>query len=176
VVGIQQGVFVDENVRRTMTNHDADLKECSCCKELLPKGVFNKDSNSKDGLSYLCRSCRSKYRRQKEIKERTSAYNKKYAEKNPELMKIKDRKNSLKRFWNMTLEQYNEMLEKQGGTCALCDKTESNPHKRLCIDHDHTTGKIRALLCDNHNRALGLFKDSIEDLEKAIQYLKRHRS
>ena len=76
----------------------------------------------------------------------------------------------------MTLEQYGEMLKKQNGTCALCDKTKSNPHKHLCIDHDHTTGKIRGLLCDNHNRALGLFKDSIEDLEKALDYLKSHRS
>lgn len=91
-------------------------------------------------------------------------------------MKAKDRKNSLKRFWNMTVEQFEALKAKQGGTCALCPKTESNPHKNLCIDHDHTTGKIRGLLCDNHNRALGLFKDSIEDMEKAILYLKNHRS
>ena len=76
----------------------------------------------------------------------------------------------------MTPEQFEAMKAKQGGTCALCDKTESNPHKSLCIDHDHTTGKIRGLLCDNHNRALGLFKDSTEDLEKALDYLRSHRS
>jgi len=162
-----------------MPNYDEDtqgLKFCNGCKEWRSKGDFNKDPKSPDTLHYRCRLCRKKYRRQQEVKERTSVYNKKYAEQNPELMKAKDRKNSLKRFWNMTPEQFEALKEKQGGTCALCNKTESNPHKNLCIDHDHTTGKIRGLLCDNHNRAMGLFKDSIEDMEKAIQYLKNHRS
>ena len=157
-----------------MTNEG--LKFCKGCKEWRSKGDFNKDSQSPDGLNYRCKSCRKKHRREAEVKERTAKYNKRYAAENPELMKKKDRKNMLKRFWNMTPEQYDEMLQKQNGTCALCDRTESNPNKRLCIDHDHTTGKIRGLLCDNHNRAMGLFKDSIEDLEKAIVYLKSYRS
>ncbi len=164
-----------------MPNYDeanAGLKKCSKkhCGEFRSKGDFNKDSSSPDGLGYVCKHCRTKYRRQQEIQERTTAYNKKYALDNPELMRAKDQKNSLKRFWNMTPEQFETLKTKQGGTCALCDKTESNPHKRLCIDHDHMTGKIRGLLCDNHNRAIGLFKDSIEDLEAAVEYLKSHRS
>lgn len=165
-----------ENVRRTMINEATVLKFCNGCSEWRSKGDFNKDSGAPDGLGYRCRPCRRKYRRSQEVQSRTSEYNKKYALENPELMKKKDRKNSLKRFWGMTPEQFEAMKVKQGGTCALCPKTESNPHKSLCIDHDHTTGKIRGLLCDNHNRAMGLFKDSIEDMEKAIQYLLSHRS
>jgi len=159
-----------------MNPKDNGLKFCNGCQEWRSRGDFNTDSGSPDGKSYRCRPCRKKYRRQKEVKARTSAYNKKYAADNPELMKQKDRKNMLKRFWNMTSEQYNEMLKAQNGTCALCDRTESSPNKSLCIDHDHITGKIRGLLCDNHNRAMGLFKDSIEDLEKAVEYLKKHKS
>lgn len=165
-----------ENVRRTMTNEATNLKLCNGCREWRSKGDFTKDSGAKDSLNYRCRPCRKKYRREDAVRERTSAYNKRYAKENPELMKKKDRRSSLKRFWGMTVEQYEAMKEKQGGTCALCPKTESNPHKRLCIDHDHENGKIRGLLCDNHNRAMGLFKDSIEDMEKAISYLKSHRS
>jgi Recombination endonuclease VII len=162
-----------------MPNYDEDtngLKFCNGCKEWRSKGDFNKDPKAPDKLHYRCRLCRRKYRRQQEVKDRTAAYNKKYARENPELMKAKDRKNSLKRFWNMTVEEFEALKKSQGGTCALCDKTESNPHKSLCIDHDHATGKIRGLLCDNHNRAMGLFKDSIEDMEKAIKYLRNHRS
>lgn len=165
-----------ENVRRTMTKETTNLKQCNTCREWQPRGNFNKDSGSPDGKHYTCRPCRIKYRRQQEVKDRVSAYNKRYALENPELMREKDRRNSLKRFWNMTVEQFDALKQKQGGTCAFCPKTESSPVKNLCIDHDHATGKIRGLLCDNHNRAMGLFKDSIEDMEKAIQYLKSHRS
>lgn len=162
-----------------MTNpEDNGLKFCpgEDCKEWKSRADFNKDAKSPDGLGYRCRACRKKYRRKQEVKARTSLYNKRYADQNPELMKRKDRKNSLKRFWNMSIEDYETLLAAQNGTCAICPKTESNPHKRLCIDHCHTTGKIRGLLCDNHNRAMGLFKDSIEDLQKAIDYLKKHKS
>lgn len=158
-----------------MTN-DKPTKFCSGCKQWVLKGFFNKDSRAKDGLNYNCKACRQKYRRQEEVQERTSVYNKKYADENPELMKAKDRKNSLMRFWGMEQEEFDALLAKQGGTCALCSKTESNPHKRLCIDHDHATGKIRGLLCDHHNRALGLMNDSINELEAGIKYLKSHRS
>lgn len=165
---------MSENICRTIAKpEDNGLKFCSGCKLWKSKGDFNSDSKAKDGKSYRCRSCRKKHRRKKETRERTSKYNQKYAEQNPELMKRKDRKNMLKRFWNMTEEQFQTLLDRQNGTCALCDKTESNPNKALCIDHNHTTGEIRGLLCDNHNRALGLFNDSIEELEKAIEYLKK---
>ena len=51
--------------------------------------------------------------------------------------------------------------------CAICGTTEG----KLCIDHCHTTNKIRGWLCDEHNKALGKFKDNIEHLQKAIDYL-----
>lgn len=62
---------------------NASLKQCSKkhCGEWRSRGDFNKDSSSPDGLGYICRPCRKKHRRQQEVQERTSAYNKKYAEK-----------------------------------------------------------------------------------------------
>jgi uncharacterized protein YciI len=83
----------------------------------------------------------------------------------------------------ITTEKYQEMLEKQGGVCAICKRPESG--KRLAIDHDHsccpdlidsharmTCGKcVRGLLCETCNRGLGLFYDSTETLQAAITYL-----
>ena len=68
---------------------------------------------------------------------------------------------------------YNALLEKQGGTCAICLAVpEGRQHH---IDHDHESGMIRGLLCGPCNMALGLFKDDIVRLEAAIKYLNQSR-
>ena len=68
----------------------------------------------------------------------------------------------------ITPEQYNTLLQKQNGVCAICKQTCS---RALAADHCHTTGKVRGLLCNNCNRGLGHFKDSRELLETASAYL-----
>lgn len=82
----------------------------------------------------------------------------------------------LKRVYNITLEEYQHMYKRQSGLCAIC-KTEGftlnkNQRQKIVIDHCHETGRIRGLLCHNCNRALGLLKDSEENLKRAIEYLK----
>lgn len=78
--------------------------------------------------------------------------------------------------------RYQEMLHEQGGVCAICRQPERAPDKAsgkirdLAIDHDHETGAIRALLCSNCNRGLGLFNDSEELLGAAVAYLQRHKT
>jgi len=74
-------------------------------------------------------------------------------------------------------QQLRTLLEVQNGRCAICGA--SHGHRscydrkcRLAVDHDHRTGKVRGLLCNSCNRGLGRFKDSIENLEAAIRYLK----
>lgn len=64
------------------------------------------------------------------------------------------------------------MKNSQGGVCAICECPDK---KRLSVDHDHQTGKIRGLLCANCNLALGNFKDDPDRLAKAIVYLKRNQ-
>lgn len=67
------------------------------------------------------------------------------------------------------------MLEEQHGVCAICGKPETKPNaKYLAVDHDHKTGEVRGLLCNNCNRALGLLQDNTEVLQNAINYLKKH--
>lgn len=78
------------------------------------------------------------------------------------------RKNAdLKRKYDISLEDYKTMMESQDGKCAICTKK----HDSLHVDHDHSTGKIRGLLCQTCNMALGLMKDNITSLLKAVEYL-----
>jgi hypothetical protein len=78
---------------------------------------------------------------------------------------------SLRRKYDIGLQEYNEMLARSGGLCAICGKQMNGP----CVDHDHATGLVRDLLCRNCNQGLGHFHDNIADLEAAIAYLKKHK-
>ena len=78
----------------------------------------------------------------------------------------------LKREYGITQEQFLEMLKAQDGKCAIC-KTE-NPGRCWNIDHNHRTGKVRAILCGKCNTALGLFKENRESLIAALAYLDRY--
>ena len=78
----------------------------------------------------------------------------------------------IRRKYGITQQHYDDMLKKQNGGCAICGKTEEPDGRRLAIDHCHTTGKVRGILCNNCNNGLGSFGDNIEGITKAIQYLK----
>jgi len=73
------------------------------------------------------------------------------------------------RLYGIDVEDYERMLFEQDGVCAICKEPSSG--RALDIDHDHKTGKVRGLLCSNHNRALGLFSDDIILLLRATEYL-----
>lgn len=77
--------------------------------------------------------------------------------------------------YGITLAQYNEMLEAQDYKCAICGNEDEVEGRRLAIDHCHTTGKIRGLLCGKCNRGLGLFYDNTTALAKAIKYLTKEK-
>lgn len=81
----------------------------------------------------------------------------------------------LKRHYKMSLEDYNEMLLNQENRCAICGTHKDNLKRILQVDHDHETGKIRALLCNSCNGGLGLFKDSPVLLRLAEQYINKHK-
>ena len=73
----------------------------------------------------------------------------------------------------MATQALEELKEAQDHKCAICGSPEMNTkNKVLCVDHNHNTGNIRALLCSSCNTGLGNFKDNIILLQKAIQYLK----
>jgi hypothetical protein len=71
--------------------------------------------------------------------------------------------------YNITFDEYSALLEGQNSCCAICKKKPTNKH--LAVDHCHKTGKIRGLLCNSCNRAIGLMKDDITLLKNSIKYL-----
>lgn len=81
--------------------------------------------------------------------------------------------------YGITTEDYFNLLKKQKGVCKICGNPPSKKDHRknkegmyyLHVDHDHITNEIRGLLCNNCNKGLGSFKDNIELLDKAKQYL-----
>lgn len=74
--------------------------------------------------------------------------------------------------YGISVFEYEEMLFSQGGKCAICEREETNG-RLLATDHDHSTGKVRGLLCRACNTGLGHFGDSIPRLLSALEYLRK---
>jgi hypothetical protein len=102
------------------------------------------------------------------VRERTKIYERTadWRANNPD----KIRNSDLKKLYGITLDEYNAMSAAQGGKCCICEEVE----KTLCVDHDHKTGKVRALLCKACNVALGMFKDDVTIVANAARYLDEH--
>ena len=78
--------------------------------------------------------------------------------------------------YGLTSDNYAKLLEHQNGLCAICGLPESNKGRRLAIDHDHSTGVIRGLLCGACNKMIGLAYENPETLEAASDYIKRAKA
>lgn len=95
----------------------------------------------------------------------------------PERQFAARRASSLRTFYRMTVEEYDTLLAAQGYVCAICGQDEPAAHGRtgkkflLSVDHDHTTGRVRGLLCQKCNRAIGMLGDNPALLQRAIDYL-----
>lgn len=81
--------------------------------------------------------------------------------------------------YGLSVDDYNSLLEKQGNKCAICKCPQPNEGKlskrnRLVIDHDHLTGRVRGLLCDPCNRAIGQFKENLSNIKAAVKYLEEN--
>jgi len=94
--------------------------------------------------------------------------------KNPAKVAAIERRRVLRRY-GLTPAQYDEMLVKQGGGCAICGgaATRGGKSSLLSVDHDHKSGLVRGLLCSHCNFAIGLFADDPVLLGRAIEYLKQ---
>lgn len=114
-----------------------------------------------------------------------AAYDKVYSEKNKEKKRKRNKKDyqqnpeyrrnaKLKNKFGITLSDYNDMFAAQNGCCKICGKHQQEFKKALCLDHCHTTGNIRALLCNNCNTMLGMAAENKETLLNAIKYLEEY--
>ncbi len=114
----------------------------------------------------------------KRNKEKVKEYSKKEreklkgkSEKWKEWNRVRKKGYNLKKTFGITIKQYNELFQKQGGICAICGNRENG--KSLAVDHNHKTGEIRELLCTNCNLTIGLLNDDPSILKKAIKYLEK---
>lgn len=129
--------------------------------------------NLADGFKQ-CSKCRE-YRRNyyNTHIEKASISRKTYYTKNKESFAKKARKSKLKNKYGLTEAEFAQMLETQKGKCAICQQI---PDHTLRVDHNHKTGKNRALLCLHCNSLLGYAKEEIQTLERAIQYLQKDQN
>lgn len=102
------------------------------------------------------------------------AYNRAHRTANPALYRAKE----LRKNFGMEQEDYDRLLNEQFGVCAICERPESiergGKSEWLSVDHCHTTGKVRGLLCTQCNHAIGKLDDDPELLRRAIAYLEKH--
>jgi hypothetical protein len=146
-------------------------RRCTKCKQ---PGKFYKQKARPDGLSNWCSACfrkQAKTWRQsnpKRWREICAASNAAHPG---------TRKNQRLRQFDISLLQYNALLALQNNVCAICHKPETLVDSRtgrlraLAVDHDHTTKRVRGLLCSACNTGLGKFKDNIDLLIAAVSYL-----
>jgi uncharacterized metal-binding protein len=145
------------------------VKVCSKCKQSKALAEFYKKKTAKDGLNSHCMDCVDSYSRNhyRNNKEKVLSRSNAWAKSHPVSRKF----TRLKNLYGVTREQYDKIFEVQAGCCKLCGISQTELKKTLVIDHNHKTGRIRGLLCNPCNAALGLFKENAETLKKAVEYV-----
>ena len=180
----------------------AKFKKCTKCRILKVFTEYHKDNAQKNGLSPRCKMCRAKYakefrespkgQRQKEyekrpdVKVKNRKRSKEYEKSGKKIISArkyydseKGRNHHLMRYHKITLKQYTEILLNQKGVCKICGLPETSPNGRggikpLSVDHNHTTEKIRGLLCSKCNIMLGVALDNPDILISGAKYLKEN--
>jgi hypothetical protein len=126
-------------------------KYCPDCDQVLPHAAFGSNRSTKDGLTSYCKTCHNERGRRNVQRNHGST-----------------RSYHLKRRYGITAADFDRMAADQGGTCAVC--RERPP---VHVDHDHATGAVRGLTCFNCNGGMGQFRDRVDIMRKAIDYLER---
>ncbi|WNI19174.1 endonuclease VII domain-containing protein [Actinacidiphila sp. ITFR-21] len=152
--------------RRAPLGEDA-VKACAKCGESKRVADFSLSRRATDTSNAVyksvCKAC-------------ASAAARRWFADNPERTAANKRRYNLEQY-GITVEDYERLLQEQGGVCAICKKPETSARQgkviQLPVDHCHATGRVRGLLCHRCNRAIGLLGDDIDLLKAAIGYLER---
>lgn len=153
-------------------------KLCRLCEKVLPISSFSKGTSQ-------CKECINKRNKKKywedveksrlEGRENYKSLVERGGPRNQYISPRKRRDYYLKGRYGITLKDYEKLWEGQNGKCAICEK-DLLPSRKSAVDHCHTSGKTRGLLCSSCNTSLGKFNDSPEMLMKALSYLKYWRN
>ena len=149
-------------------------KACTKCGVVKPLDQFHRRASARDGRQPYCGACATadalKWNNEHPDYHRQKA--REYHRRHPG----RTADNNLQ--WRLGIPRgtYDEMLAAQDGKCAICGATKPGGRtKRFHVDHCHTTGQIRALLCNNCNMGLGAFRDKPDLLIKAAEYIRQHQ-
>lgn len=138
-------------------NWETREKLCTKCGEVKPLEDFCKNKAAPEGYHFWCRVCH--YQSNKEWCQRNHRTSK-------EWYRRYKKEYHLLRTYGLSLEEYEKMLEEQGGGCAVCGSVEA-----LAVDHDHKSGEIRGIICRRCNQGIGRFEDNPVLLRKLARYL-----
>jgi hypothetical protein len=175
------------------------LKRCTKCGEEKPATEFSRNKRAASGLRSACKQCQAVvnaiyYTSNKEQstayyeanKERILTYKDSYRAANRERINAQraayraankelQKSSHCRRLYGITFAEKQALLAAQGGVCKICNRSEW-PGKGPAVDHCHTTGKIRGILCSHCNTAIGLMRDDPSRLRAAIAYLEATNS
>lgn len=135
--------------------------------------TYKRKPKTPEEIAERNRRRRERYATDPEYREKVKSQSRLRNQRNPRAKK----NGRLKAEFGITIEQYNAMLERQGGVCAICGEPmkkigeKGKRNHSMYVDHDHKTGKVRGLLCNQCNFGLGQFRDDPILLAKAIEYL-----
>jgi len=167
-----------------------ECKACTKCGETKPLTEFYKRTRAKDGHSAYCKQCakRDWFNAQNTGLKETRA---RYYKANKTKINAQRLKNShtpqqknyrralqLKCKYVLTVAEFETMRDVRDDKCDICKADAAHPNRNgkvLCVDHCHTTGEVRGLLCDPCNTAIGNMRDSPDILRNAIAYLEKHQ-
>jgi len=160
-----------------------DILYCNGCKQDKQDAEFDVDRSkaNRRNRSYRCKLCRARRmvrkRQDPEFLKQEREASRQWRVNNPERFRRGVRSATLKKKYGITADEFDSILESQGGVCAICGSSTTRitvPGRRshyLHVDHCHKTGTIRGLLCQPCNTALGKFNDSHEIVLRAAEYL-----
>lgn len=146
--------------KSTQHMRNGDQRQCKLCSEWKHLSMFYQNSG------YTCKPCRNA----QIIKQRRESRPEWAQLETQPRRRASDREHALWARYRLRPDDYSAMLAAQEGKCELCKRREAK-----CVDHDHQTGKTRALLCNGCNSALGVFFDDPVMLRKAADYIETHR-
>ena len=136
-------------------------KTCPDCMQTKSKTEFGRHPSYRDGLRNQCRDCRREYERRRSR-----------SPENIEATRESRRRSVMKWRYGTTQDEVEKMVAAQNNRCLICNtEGEGQGMQRLCIDHDHNTGKIRGMLCRKCNAGLGYFRDNPTLIRTAASYL-----
>jgi len=165
-----------------------DTKECTGCCTEKPLEEFHRAADAKDGRRSYCKICHCEYQKTRRqdpaVRAKDNERSRGWHRKHAAAASAAAHRSHIRRKYGITIEEFEEQAAAQDNLCAACgclqSQRQTGRHKkgqrrRLCIDNDHATGKIRGLLCDKCNRALGLLDDNLDKVRRLAIYLSKHK-